>query len=79
MKKRFTEEQIVQILREAETTGMRIRELCRRHNVTEQTFYRWRIKYGGMDDMPCQANVGIGPDSVGVVSQDPFNKNMFRG
>ena len=49
MKKRSTEEQIIRILRRAEKTGVQIRELCRRHNATEQTFFRWRTKYGGME------------------------------
>jgi putative transposase len=48
MKKRFTEEQIIAILRLAESDGVTIRDLCRKHNITEQTFFRWRNKYGGM-------------------------------
>jgi putative transposase len=47
-RKRFTEEQIIGILKEAEQAG-KIREVCRLHNLTEQTFYRWRNKFGGMD------------------------------
>ena len=49
MKKRFTDEQIVRILREAETKDQPIRDLCKRHNITEQTFFRWRNRLGGMD------------------------------
>jgi putative transposase len=45
---RFSEEQIIGILKAAETAG-NIREVVREHNITEQTFYRWRRKYGGME------------------------------
>jgi putative transposase len=48
MKRRFTEEQIIRLLQEAELVG-NVREVCRQHNITEQTFYRWRSKFGGMD------------------------------
>ena len=47
MRKRFTEEQIVAVLNEHEAGGT-IRELCRRHGITETTFHRWRAKYGGL-------------------------------
>jgi putative transposase len=48
MKKRFSEEQVIGILREGETDGAVIRDICRKHNITEQTFFRWRTKFGGM-------------------------------
>lgn len=48
MKKRFTEEQIIGFLREADA-GMPIKDLCRRHNFSEASYYLWRSKFGGMD------------------------------
>ena len=45
---RFTEEQIVGILKEQEA-GAPTAELCRRHGISDQTFYNWRRKYGGLD------------------------------
>ena len=46
--KRFKPEQIIQILHEAECRTSTIGELCRNHGVSEQSFYRWRNKYGQM-------------------------------
>jgi putative transposase len=46
-RKRFTEEQIIAVLKESEA-GAKNQDLCRKHGITEQTFYRWRSKYGGM-------------------------------
>ena len=45
---RFTEEQIVGILKEQEA-GVPTAELCRRHGISDQTFYNWKRKYGGLD------------------------------
>ncbi|GGA52782.1 transposase [Dyella nitratireducens] len=47
MKKRFTEEQIIGFLREADA-GMPIKELCRKHGFSEASYYLWRSKFGGM-------------------------------
>jgi len=48
MAKRFKEDEIVKILKEAEAIG-NVREVIRKYNVSEQSFYRWRQKYGGME------------------------------
>jgi len=48
MKKRYSEEQIIKFLREADT-GVPVKELCRRHGFSEASYYLWRGKFGGMD------------------------------
>lgn len=45
---RFTEEQIIGILREQES-GMKTADVCRKHGVSAATFYKWKAKFGGMD------------------------------
>ena len=45
---KFREEQIIAILKEGEA-GVKTNELCRRHGISTQTFYRWRTKYGGLE------------------------------
>ena len=51
MKSRFSVEQIIKILREAEVSGVDIG--CREHNIGRNTLYRWRQKFGGMDKTQC--------------------------
>jgi putative transposase len=51
---RFSEEKIVGILREAEKGEKPVADLCREHDIAEQTFYRWRRKYGGLDTSDVQ-------------------------
>ena len=47
-RKRFTEEQIIRVLKEAEA-GAKTSDLCRTHGISEATFYNWKAKFGGMD------------------------------
>ena len=47
-KSRFTDSQIMAILKEAES-GVRVPDVCRKYGMSDATFYKWRAKYGGMD------------------------------
>ncbi len=46
-KARFTETQIIGILKEADA-GMQVKEICRKHGISDATYYNWKSKYGGM-------------------------------
>lgn len=48
MKKRFSEEQIIGFLKEADS-GMPVVELCRKHGFSDASYYKWKAKFGGMD------------------------------
>jgi putative transposase len=57
-KSRYTEEQIIDVLREQEA-GATTSEVCRRHGISEQTFYRWKAKDGGMGPSEAQRLKGL--------------------
>jgi putative transposase len=48
MAKRYTEEQIVAVLKEAEA-GLKTGEICRKHGISDATFYKWKAKYAGLE------------------------------
>jgi putative transposase len=47
-RKRHTEEQIIAVLKEAQA-GLNVLDLCRKHGISDATFYKWRAKYGGLE------------------------------
>lgn len=47
-KSRFTESQIVSILKEADA-GLKVNEICRKHGISDATYYNWKSKFGGME------------------------------
>ena len=68
--KRFTEEQIIRILHEAES-GLAVADICRKHNCSEQSFYRWKAKYPeGINSVAwkCRRRSGFGNLNAKTVS-----------
>ncbi len=55
MKKRFTDEQIIGFLKEAEAGTCSIKDLYRKHEFSEAAFYEWRSRFGGMEVADCPA------------------------
>jgi putative transposase len=48
MAKRYTEEQIIAVLKEADS-GLKTGEICRKHGISDATYYKWRAKYSGLE------------------------------
>ncbi len=57
-KSRFSEEQIVAIIREY-AAGAKVSELCRKHGLSDATFYKWKAKYGGLQGEQMLDNAGL--------------------
>lgn len=63
--KRFKEEQIIAILKQAEA-GVPHREVCRQHGVSVQSFFRWKAKFGGMEISDAKSFVRLRPRTRGL-------------
>ena len=66
-KSRFTDSQIMAVLKQAEG-GTPVPELCREHGISSATFYKWRSKFGGLDVPKAHANrdLHLGPCFIGL-------------
>jgi putative transposase len=62
-RKRHTEEQIIAILKEHET-GMKTADLCRKHGISEASFYNWKAKYGGLEVSEAKRLRGLESENV---------------
>ena len=78
--KRYSEEQIIRILREAEA-GMSAADVCRKHGVSEWSFYRWRQKYGGMNISEAKKLKALGEENLRlkrIVAQQALDIDLLK-
>jgi putative transposase len=71
MKKRYTEEQIIGFLREADA-GLPVKELCRKHGFSEPSYYVWKAKLGGMNVLSA---IAVGMPVTRHPRTDPYVPN----
>lgn len=80
MKKRFTEEQIIQVLKEQEANG-KTADVCRRHGVSAATFYKWKAKYGGMEASDARKLKGLESENAKLkklLAEAELDKAMMK-
>ena len=75
-KRRFTEQQIIGLLKEAEA-GIAVKDLCRKHGFSDAAFYRWRSKFGGMQVVPLRCKVSARKGRSWIVSYGVCSTTLF--
>ena len=75
-KKRFNEVQIINILKEYDA-GCKVDEICRRHEISNPTFYNWKAKYGGMDVSEAKRLRDLDAECQTACKNDPFSALNF--
>ncbi len=77
---RYSEEQIIRILKEVEN-GISVAEVCRKYGVSEQTVYRWRTKYGGLEASELQRLRELEAENARlkkIVAQQALNIDVLK-
>jgi putative transposase len=78
---RFSEEQIIGILREQEA-GVKTAEVCRRHGISDATFYKWKAKFGGLDVPDARRLRGLEAENAKLkklLAETMLDKAMLKG